>query len=327
MNDPFGIQINKISASGATADLSGAEYTITYYPKQYNTLAEIQAETDPSIKPTTWVIKTVKTSYGTYEARLDDTHLVSGSAKFGKNDYGTYIIPLGTLTVKETKAPVGFTVDGATVTNVKTKQTVAGTDGVFLFKLVNENSGVALKSGNSLSTTLDGDDSMTLQYSEKSINLKTTLTEDSSKSHYAKADSTISLTDRLEYENLSVGKHYVVRATLYIKDGNNLTEHASKTVDLYPTATSGTLNVLFSNISTNGLSGKTLVCYETLTVNGSTVAEHKNPNDVGQTVNFPSVHTTATEKSTGNHIAKATKSLTIVDTVSMSALRVGDTYT
>ena len=165
-----------------------------------------------------------------------------------------------------------------------------------------------------------------VQYSEKSINLKTTLTEDSSKSHYAKADSTISLTDRLEYENLSVGKHYVVRATLYIKDGNNLTEHASKTVDLYPTATSGTLDVLFSKISTTGLAGKTLVCYETLTVNGSTVAEHKNPNDVGQTVNFPSVHTTATEKSTGNHIAKATKSLTIVDTVSMSALRVGDTY-
>ena len=325
MNDPFGIQITKISASGATADLSGAEYTITYYPKHYNSVAEINAETDTSIKPTKWVIQTKKTSNGLYLATLDDNHIVSGSAVFGKT--GTmYTIPLGTITVQETKAPVGFTVDGATVTNVKTKQTVAGTDGVFLFKLVNENSGVALKSGNSLSTTLDDETAMTLQYSEKSINLKTTLTEDSSKSHYAKADSTISLTDRLEYENLSVGKHYVVRATLYIKDGNNLTEHASKTVDLYPTATSGTLDVLFSNISTNGLSGKTLVCYETLTVNGSTVAEHKNPNDVGQTVNFPSVHTTATEKSTGNHIAKATKSLTIVDTVSMSALRVGDTY-
>ena len=325
MNDPFGIQINKISASGATADLSGAEYTITYYPKHYNSVAEINAETDTSIKPTTWVIQTKKTSNGLYLATLDDNHIVSGSAVFGKT--GTmYTIPLGTITVQEPKAPVGFTVDGATVTNVKTKQTVAGTDGVFLFKLVNENSGVALKSGNSLSTTLDCDDAMTLQYSEKSINLKTTLTEDSSKSHYAKADSTINLTDRLEYENLSVGKHYVVRATLYIKDGNNLTEHACKTVDLYPTATSGTLDVLFSKISTTGLSGKTLVCYETLTVNGSTVAEHKNPNDVGQTVNFPSVHTTATEKSTGNHIAKATKSLTIVDTVSMSALRVGDTY-
>ena len=325
MNDPFGIQITKISASGATADLSGAEYTITYYPKHYNSVAEINAETDTSIKPTKWVIQTKKTSNGLYLATLDDNHIVSGSAVFGKT--GTmYTIPLGTITVQETKAPVGFTVDGATVTNVKTKQTVAGTDGVFLFKLVNENSGVALKSGNSLSTTLDGETAMTLQYSEKSINLKTTLTEDSSKSHYAKADSTISLTDRLEYENLSVGKHYVVRATLYIKDGNNLTEHASKTVDLYPTATSGTLDVLFSKISTTGLAGKTLVCYETLTVNGSTVAEHKNPNDVGQTVNFPSVHTTATEKSTGNHIAKATKSLTIVDTVSMSALRVGDTY-
>ena len=43
LNDPLGIVINKINADGTTtADLSGAEYTITYYPRQYNTLAEFR---------------------------------------------------------------------------------------------------------------------------------------------------------------------------------------------------------------------------------------------------------------------------------------------
>ena len=42
LNDPLGIQINKINSDGTTtADLSGAEYTITYYPKQYTSLVEI----------------------------------------------------------------------------------------------------------------------------------------------------------------------------------------------------------------------------------------------------------------------------------------------
>ena len=83
LNDPLGIVINKINADGTTtADLSGAEYTITYYPRQYNTLAEIQA--DPEAKATTWVIKTVKSASG-YFASLDDAHIVSDvsdSAKF-----------------------------------------------------------------------------------------------------------------------------------------------------------------------------------------------------------------------------------------------------
>ena len=105
LNDPLGIQINKINSDGTTtADLSGAEYTITYYPKQYTSVAEIKADTDPDVKPTVWVIKTIKNKYGMYVARLDDDHIISGSDVYGSSQSGEYIIPLGTITVEETES-------------------------------------------------------------------------------------------------------------------------------------------------------------------------------------------------------------------------------
>ena len=45
---------------------------------------------------------------------------------------GTYIIPLGTLTVEETKAPTGFTKDGAVVSSAATGATLTGTNNVYL---------------------------------------------------------------------------------------------------------------------------------------------------------------------------------------------------
>ena len=171
LNDPLGIVINKINGDGTTtADLSGAEYTITYYPKQYTSVAEIEADTDPEVKPTVWVIQTLKAANGNYRAMLDDAHIVpnsnSAGAVFEKNYTGNYIIPLGTITVEETKAPTGFTKDGAVVSSAKTGATISGTNNVYLFQLVDENSAVYLKSGNTLSTSVDDETAITLTYAE-----------------------------------------------------------------------------------------------------------------------------------------------------------------
>ena len=175
LNDPLGIQINKINSDGTTtADLSGAEYTITYYPKQYTSVAEIKSDTDPDVKPTVWVIQTKKHSDGSYYASLRDECIVpnsnSAGAVFGKNHTGTYVIPLGTITVEETKAPAGFTKDGAVVSSAKTGATISGTNNIYLFQFVDENSAVYLKSGNALSTSLDDETAVTLTYAERQIN-------------------------------------------------------------------------------------------------------------------------------------------------------------
>ena len=170
LNDPLGIVINKINADGTTsADLSGAEYTITYYPRQYNTLAEIQADPEAAKNATQWVIKTVKLSDGTYTASLRDECIIKGEATFGKSQ-GAYIIPLGTITVQETKAPAGFTTEGATVSAAKTGAAISGVNGVYLFNFVDKNSAVYLKSGNALDTSVDNETAVTLTYAERQIN-------------------------------------------------------------------------------------------------------------------------------------------------------------
>ena len=597
LNDPLGIVINKINSDGTTAaDLSGAEYTVTYYPKQYTSVAEIEAETDPDVKPTVWVIQTIKSASG-YFASLDDTHIVpnsnSAGAVFGKYFSGRYIIPLGTITVEETKAPAGFTKDGAVVSNAKTGATISGTNNVYLFQFVDENSEVYLKSGNALSTSLDDETAVTLTYAERQINgspkmekhdfelnkkaamggtnfegisfeiyclddsvvigndtytkgqIITTVTSDeegnidvgmqfpvghyavrekaannyytmttgqihyfdvveyqgeafiqyesdtnavtfmdrvvrgdlsfvkknsdtdealayipfritnntTGETHYILTDangnftsatgkttntnanddvlskygdkdvvpqsvidslakdaglwfgmgseetmtaandsygafvygtytitelkteatrsmkmytntftidtdgkvldlgtvnnvpmgikttlvdvngehftepvSSITLTDHVAYKNLDTDKTYTLTGTLYIKDGEALTELMTQTVDFTPTEKNGTQDVVFT-FDASALVGKSVVAFEELSLNGEFCAEHKDKDDENQTVTFPSIQTTARDSKTEDHVANATDSVSIIDTVTYSGLKVGETYT
>lgn len=597
LNDPLGIQINKINSDGTTtADLSGAEYTITYYPKQYTSLVEIKEETDPEVKPTVWVIQTKKHSDGSYYASLRDECIVpnsnSAGAVFGKNHTGTYVIPLGTITVEETKAPAGFTKDGAVVSSAKTGATISGTNNVYLFQLVDENSAVYLKSGNALSTSLDDETAVTLTYAERQINgtpkmekhdlelnkkasmggtnftgitfevyclddsviignttykkgetietvtsdaeenvtmitqypighyavreksannyytndgqihyfnvveyqggafiqyetnmnavtftdrvvrgdlsfvkknsdtgealayipfsitnnatgethyiltdangnftsttgkttntnanddvlskygekdvvpqsvidslakdaglwfgmgsegtmtaandsygafvygtytitelkteatrsmkmytntftidtdgkvldlgtvnnvpmgIKTTLV-DVNGEHFTEPVSSITLTDHVAYKNLDTDKTYTLTGTLYIKDGEVLTELMTQTVDFTPTEKNGTQDVVFT-FDASALVGKSVVAFEELSLNGEFCAEHKDKDDENQTVTFPSIQTTARDSKTEDHVANATDSVSIIDTVTYSGLKVGETYT
>ena len=596
LNDPLGIQINKINSDGTTtADLSGAEYTITYYPKQYTSVEEIKADTDPDVKPTVWVIQTTKRSDGSYYASLKDECIVpnsnSAGAVFGKTHVGNYIIPLGTITVEETKAPAGFTKDGAVVSSAKTGATISGTNNVYLFQFVDENSAVYLKSGNALSTSLDDETAVTLTYAERQINgtpkmekhdlelnkkaamggtnfdgitfevyclddsviignttykkgetietvtsdaegnvtmttqypighyavreksannyytndgqihyfnvvdqggafiqyetnmnavtftdrvvrgdlsfvkknaeteetlayipfcitnnatgethyiltdangnftsatgkttntnanddvlskygekdvvpqsvidslakdaglwfgmgsegtmtaandsygafvygtytitelkteatrsmkmytntftidtdgkvldlgtvnnvpmgIKTTLV-DVNGEHFTEATSTVTLTDHVAYKNLDMDKTYTLTGTLYVKDGDALTELMTETVDFQPTEISGTQDVTFT-FDASALVGKSVVAFEELSLNGEFCAEHKDKDDENQTVTFPSIQTTARDSKTEDHVANATDSVSIIDTVTYSGLKVGETYT
>ncbi len=108
-NDPLTIYLNKISEDGQyvqnVPSLEGAEFTVKYYDGQYTNVASLPASPTRS-----WVIKTTKN--GTvYSASLDDAHKVSGD-DFYTNE-GHVTLPLGTVTVQETKAPAGYTVSGA----------------------------------------------------------------------------------------------------------------------------------------------------------------------------------------------------------------------
>lgn len=72
---------------------AGAQLTVNYYDSP-----------DPEeTAKQTWVIQTTRDADGNYTAALDKAHLVSGSLTYGEN-----VLPLGCITVQETKAPEGF---------------------------------------------------------------------------------------------------------------------------------------------------------------------------------------------------------------------------
>lgn len=104
-SDPVAILLGKIDRDTTqnmpqgSASLEGAEFTIKYYA--------VQSDKDPAEtgkKPVrTWIMKTDENG----KCRLDEKYKVSGD-EFWKNPFGVATLPLGTITIQETKAPKGY---------------------------------------------------------------------------------------------------------------------------------------------------------------------------------------------------------------------------
>lgn len=102
--DPFIITVTKVNAVTGLSDnegLAGAEFEIKYY--------DIQMDTDPALSGynavKTWLMKT--NDHG--EVHMTAAYKVSGDDFYVKD--GFVSIPDGTVTIKETKAPLGYLVN------------------------------------------------------------------------------------------------------------------------------------------------------------------------------------------------------------------------
>ena len=98
--------LQKTLPDGVTTSRSmeNAEFTVKYYD-------QTSAAGTPK---RTWVIKTIDGIVGgkhAFTAKLDSAHYVGGDALYGDN-----VVPLGTVTVQETKAPDGFLVNNQVFT-------------------------------------------------------------------------------------------------------------------------------------------------------------------------------------------------------------------
>lgn len=101
---PLSVLLQKKNAStGETSerDMSGAEYTFKYYADY------IDEDHISAVAPTrTWVLMTDADNL----CKNDSEHYVYGDALYKDAD-GNYVLPLGTLTIQETKAPDDFYLD------------------------------------------------------------------------------------------------------------------------------------------------------------------------------------------------------------------------
>lgn len=149
-NDPIGIEIvkNDVETLGlpqGDATLEGAEFTVKYYDGYYtkNNLPEKATRT--------WVLKTVKRSNVLYVANFTTT----GSLIKDKSDElyyqdGMPILPLGTISIEETKAPTGYLLKGNTlnVTDNATGITSTVEDTNYVAQITKEYQGAKLQFGN-----------------------------------------------------------------------------------------------------------------------------------------------------------------------------------
>lgn len=151
LNDPLNIQLEKKSSDGSVvtnpASLEGAEFTVRYYAGQYT------MDTLPTTATRTWVIKTSKTASGKYVAILSDNSrwFVSGD-EFYRDAASNVTLPLGTITVEETKAPSGYTLQNKTLS--ADGQEVA--NGIALFNITEDNQHVAAVVGGNEYTVVEG---------------------------------------------------------------------------------------------------------------------------------------------------------------------------
>lgn len=104
-NDPINILLGKIDKETnknkpqGSASLAGAEFTVKYYKGLY--------DSDPAksgqIPARSWVLKTNENGF----CDLSDAYKISGD-KFYYDSNKIIVLPIGTITIQESKAPVGY---------------------------------------------------------------------------------------------------------------------------------------------------------------------------------------------------------------------------
>ena len=103
-NDPVTFLVLKRDSETGQAQpqvrLEGAEYAVKYY--------DVESATDPAENGQepmyTWILRTDETG----AAILDNTHKVDGDEFVINPESGLAVLPVGTLTIQETKAPEGY---------------------------------------------------------------------------------------------------------------------------------------------------------------------------------------------------------------------------
>ena len=160
--------------------------------------------------------------------------------------------------------------------------------------------------------------------------IHTTAVGEDTQDHIEKAKNEAVIVDTVSYEGLEVGREYTVTGKLMDKEtgepilvnGEEVTAGETFTAE----TEDGSIDITFT-FDSSALAGKSLVAFETLYTEKKEVAVHADIEDEGQTVRIPKIHTTATDKVTGDHDGVVAKETTVLDEVFYKNLIPGKEYT
>ena len=296
------------------ADIDDTEQTV-YYPEIHTTATDKASHTHTGAVDEQTTV-TDKVEYknlivgNTYEVSGVLMNQETGEALLDKS--GEKITAKTTFKAEKSDGTVelAFTFDSSLLTG---KSVVAFED------LYNENVRVAFH-------TDIKDEGQTVHYPE----IHTTATDAATKTHTAAPDVKTTITDKVDYKNLVAGNSYEIKGVLMDKTtGKALLDKDKKEITATKKFTAekpdGTVELVFT-FDSSLLTGKSVVVFEDLYNENIKVAFHTDIKDEGQTVNFPEIHTTATDKATGTHTGVVNEKTTITDKVDYSNLTVGEKY-
>ena len=160
--------------------------------------------------------------------------------------------------------------------------------------------------------------------------IHTTAVGEDTQDHIEKAKEEAVIVDTVSYEGLEIGREYTVAGKLMDKEtgepilvnGEEVTASETFTAE----TEEGGIDITFT-FDSSALAGKSLVAFETLYTEEKEVAVHADITDEGQTVRIPEIHTTATDKVTGDHDGVVAKETTVLDEVFYTNLIPGKEYT
>ena len=163
--------------------------------------------------------------------------------------------------------------------------------------------------------------------------LSTSAVGDADNSKSVTAEGDVTVTDYVRYTGLTAGQTYTLTGTLMDKstkksfvdaDGNPVTATAEFTAE----AESGTATVTFTFDASGIKTGTKLIAFETLSTNGIEIADHKDINDIDQTVTVkaPVIGTTAVDAADGDKTVTGEENVAVRDTVHYNNVTPGKTY-
>lgn len=314
--DPVAIMLFKTSDGesylNTDKDMSGAEFEISYYDEMFDN-ADEAANKAPVRK---WVLQTQKNANtNKYQASLRDKYKVAGD-DFFKNEQGAIVIPRGTITIREIKAPKGFKVDPSIyVTHVDND--------------LHSNDKLVYNFGNAPEQL---NKPLVPKIGTTAMDVSTT---DNVGSHGKK----VKLLDKVSYKQLSEGETYTIKGKLIDKatgqplivNGKEVTAEKTFTVTknnstITGDGASGSVDLEYE-VDSTVLAGKTTVVFEHLYYDGKEIAAHADIDDERQSVHFPKIGTTAKSAETDTKQGMPRENETIVDTVKYDNLIIGKVYT
>lgn len=330
-NDPADMLVAKVDAETGKASplgagtLAGAEFTVKYYDGFYT------QENLPGKATRTWVLKTdIDGSTGLLAAKLDpSTYFVSGDSFYTSADAKRYTLPLGTVSIQETKAPAGYLLSDSTV---HLQQVTSNTSSEFVSTFVEPSEDAPtvreqVKRGDIAFNKVHGEDMTGLAGVPFKITSKTT-----GESHIAITDANGILTTEASacpHTQNTNGNDAALNADGTVDESrlsidNGLWFSGSKDAQTAADDSKGALPYdtytfeelrCSANDSLNLVKFEVTVSRDAYTIDRGTVDD--NPIEIG---------TTATDGADGDHKLLASNQAEIVDTVSYKGLKKGTEY-